>query len=119
MVSCSGRRVICVPEWNDAAVLLLNTPPDVVVLNAITGDRWTSSRMFSWIIENQPRLQNHTVLVARSQEEAEWPDARYLVEPFRATDWEEVVHSLIDSDSSETPLHLKDSAPPISAQASA
>ena len=112
-------EVICECEWVKASVRLLNTPPDLVVLNTTTDDRWTGSRILKWIAENQPSLLNQTVSIIGSGGKADNLEVRYLFEPFGATEWNEAVHSLLDSGHCKTSLHFHNSADQVGAQVSA
>ena len=90
------------PEWIPGIARALSNLPDVLVLNPMTYDGWTSLRMHRWLAANQPALLNRTLVVSSVSHPADESDslnspAGYLVEPFSGAEWNAAVERLFAS----------------------
>jgi tetratricopeptide (TPR) repeat protein len=94
-----GAESLWERNWIEATARLRDAPPDVMVLNAITDDGWTSLRMFNWIATNQAPLRTRSLVIVGAGEFAEFGqfdfEARYLFEPFGASQWQDAVKSML------------------------
>jgi tetratricopeptide (TPR) repeat protein len=87
-------------DWSEAVVRLVSTSPELIVLNAITGDGWTSVRMFHWIAANRPELRSRCLAIVSTSEAADELSVHggtihFLIEPFDSKKWHEAVSTVL------------------------
>jgi tetratricopeptide (TPR) repeat protein len=73
-------------KWHEAAAWLQCNHPDAILVNTVTDDLWSSSRIYKWILTNRKDLARKTVLVLTVGDEAGdelQASAICVVHPFR------------------------------------
>ncbi len=89
-------------DWSQAVIRLSSASPDLIVLNAITSDGWTSTRMFNWIAANRPKLRSQCLVIVSTGKAAEQvssnPEVHYLFDPFDSREWHQAIVEVL-------PLH--------------
>ncbi len=84
-------------RWEAARALLLTDRFDLVVLNPMSHDGWSSARMLAWIESRQRLLLSRTLAISSTGEIAApgHPEARWLLQPFSPADWRSAVVSVL------------------------
>ena len=92
------QEILWERSWETALRCLASAPPDLIVVNSLSHDGWSSERIFNWMIANKAEFRDRTIVVCgpadASRRERECPDA-YLLEPFGAEQWRQAIMGML------------------------
>jgi Flp pilus assembly protein TadD len=91
-------------DWMAAAKRITQAPPAIIVLNSGSDDRWTSMRMFSWIVANHPELRRRVIAVTTADHYPAESEDLVICEPIDAREWQQKVITAIEA--SKTDVNL-------------
>ena len=91
-------------DWVAAAKKIAQAPPAIIILNSGSDDRWTSMRMFSWIVANHPELRRRVIAVTTADHYPAESDDLVICEPIDAREWQQRVIAAIEA--SKTDVNL-------------
>jgi Flp pilus assembly protein TadD len=97
-------------DWVAAATKIAKAPPAVIILNSGSDDRWTSMRMFSWIVANHPELRRRVIAVTTADHYPTESDDLVICEPIDAREWQKKVIAAIEASKSDVNLATLHSA---------
>jgi hypothetical protein len=97
-------------DWIAAATRIAQAPPAIIILNSGSDDRWTSMRMFSWIVANHPELRRRVIAVTTADHYPAESDDLVICEPIDAREWQQRVISAIEASKTDVNLATLQSA---------
>jgi hypothetical protein len=97
-------------DWVAAATRIAKAPPAIIILNSGSDDRWTSMRMFSWIVANHPELRRRVIAVTTADHYPAESDDLVICEPIDAREWQQRVISAIEASRTDVNLATLQSA---------
>jgi len=97
-------------DWVAAATRITQAPPAIIVLNSGSDDRWTSMRMFSWIVANHPELRRRVIAVTTADHYPAESDDLVICEPIDAREWQQRVIAALEASKTDVNLASLQSA---------
>ncbi len=82
-------RPVLEPHWAAAVRAMDSHTPALIVLNASSGDRWTSLRMMEWIHEERPEYRGRTVAVTSADQPIDRWEEFCILEPIDMKEWQQ------------------------------
>jgi hypothetical protein len=97
-------------DWVAAATRITQAPPAIIILNSGSDDRWTSMRMFSWIVANHPELRRRVIAVTTADHYPAESDDLVICEPIDAREWQQRVIAALEASKTDVNLASLQSA---------
>jgi hypothetical protein len=84
-------------DWSEAASRIGQSVPSIIILNSGSDDRWTSMRMFSWIVAHHPELRRRVIAVTTADHYPGESDDLVVCEPIDSREWQQKVMAAVEA----------------------